>query len=222
MTRGVILVAGGHGLRMGNPLPKQFIPIKGKPVLMHTLEVFHSWNAHATLVITLPESHQAYWKMLCHELNCHVPHAIATGGATRFESVRNSLPYISDCRVAGIHDGVRPLVTSTVIEACYVAAEKHGAAIPVVSLTESIRMRSRTGNHAVDRTQHCIVQTPQVFLQEWLAEAYHQPYNPAFTDDASVIEASGKTIFLVPGNPENIKITTPTDLIVAEHLLTAP
>ncbi|MDR1601187.1 MAG: 2-C-methyl-D-erythritol 4-phosphate cytidylyltransferase [Tannerella sp.] len=219
MKRGVILVAGGQGLRMGGDLLKQFIPICGKPVLMHTLAVFHRWDCQVMPVVVLPEAHWAYWEMLCRELNFRIPHQVVAGGATRFHSVLNALPCVSDCDVAGIHDGVRPLVTPEVIEACFVEAAVRGAAVPVIPLTESIRRRDDAGSHAVDRTEYCIVQTPQVFRCDWLAEAYRQPYTPRFTDDASVIEASGKSVCLVSGNQENIKITTPADLLIAEKIL---
>ncbi|MDR2120733.1 MAG: 2-C-methyl-D-erythritol 4-phosphate cytidylyltransferase [Tannerella sp.] len=219
MKRGVILVAGGQGVRMGGDLPKQFIPVHGKPVLMHTLGVFHRWDESAMLVVVLPEAHRAYWEMLCRELDCRIPHRIATGGETRFHSVRNALPYVSQCDVVGVHDGVRPLVTPEVIESCFVEAATCGAAVPVIPLTESIRVRDDRGSRAVDRADYCIVQTPQVFHRDRIEAAYRQPYNPLFTDDASVVEASGKSVCLVSGNRENIKITTPTDLVIAEKML---
>ncbi|MDR1332761.1 MAG: 2-C-methyl-D-erythritol 4-phosphate cytidylyltransferase [Tannerella sp.] len=219
MKRGVIVVAGGRGLRMGGDLPKQFIPVHGKPVLMHTLEVFHRWDGRAVLVVVLPEAHRAYWEMLCRELNCRIPHDVATGGETRFHSVSGALPLVSTCDVTGVHDGVRPFVTPEVIEACFTAAMQYGAAIPVVPLAESIRMCDETGSHAVDRAGYCVVQTPQVFRTDWLLEAYRQPYTPSFTDDASVVEASGRSISLVSGNRENIKITAPADLVVAASRL---
>jgi 2-C-methyl-D-erythritol 4-phosphate cytidylyltransferase len=206
-------------MRMGGGLPKQFIPVHGKPVLMHTLTVFHRWDEYATRVVVLPETHRAYWEMLCCELSCRIPHQVVTGGATRFHSVLNALTCVSDCDVAGIHDGVRPLVAPEVIEACFVEAATCGAAVPVIPLTETIRRRDEAGSHAANRADYCIVQTPQVFRYDWLAEAYRQPYTPRFTDDASVVEASGRSISLVPGNRENIKITTPADLAVAEKML---
>jgi len=216
VKRAVIIVAGGQGLRMGHTLPKQFIPLNGKPVLMHTLELFYQWDATAVLVVTLPEAHCSYWEMLCKELNCCVPHQIATGGETRFHSVRNSLPYTAGCDLVGVHDGVRPFTTIAVIEDCFTKAERYGAVIPVVPVTESIRQQCGTATQAVDRKNYCIVQTPQVFRRDWLKDAYKQPFNPSFTDDATVVEATGKTIYTVDGNRENIKITTPLDLAMAE------
>ena len=219
MKRAVIIVAGGKGLRMGGELPKQFIPLHGKPVLMHTLEVFHCWDSSAQLVLVIPKEHQSYWDMLCRELNCEVPHRTVDGGETRFHSVQNGLREVVDCDLIGVHDGVRPMVTPEVIEACFRAAEEKGAAIPVVPLIETIRERTGEQNRSVDRNDFWIVQTPQVFCRDWLLDAYNQPYRPGFTDDATVVECSGKTIHPVEGNVENIKITTPLDLVVAEKLL---
>jgi 2-C-methyl-D-erythritol 4-phosphate cytidylyltransferase len=204
---------------MGSDLPKQFIPLHGKPILMHTLDVFHRWDSSATLILVIPEAHRSYWSMLCRELDCSVPHRMVDGGETRFDSVLNGLQQTAGCELTGIHDGVRPLVTPEVIEACFTAAAQYGAVIPVVPVIESIRERNGEGSCAVDREKYCIVQTPQVFRSDWLQEAYKQPYAPQFTDDASVVEDYGKTIHLVPGNRENIKITTPFDLMMAEKLL---
>ncbi|MDR2139677.1 MAG: 2-C-methyl-D-erythritol 4-phosphate cytidylyltransferase [Tannerella sp.] len=219
MKRAVIIVAGGKGLRMGSDLPKQFLPLHGKPVLMHTLEVFNRWDENARLILALPEAYQPYWEMLCRELNRHVPHRIVTGGETRFHSVRNGLAATEACDWVGIHDGVRPLVTPEVIEACFRGAAQHGAALPAVPVAESLREYDGERSRAVDRSRYRLVQTPQVFRYDWLVEAYRQPYSPLFTDDASVVEAAGRNIHLVPGNPENIKITTPTDLLIAEKRL---
>jgi 2-C-methyl-D-erythritol 4-phosphate cytidylyltransferase len=215
----VIIVAGGRGVRMGGDLPKQFLPVHGKPLLMHTLEVFHRWDGGAQLALTLPEAFRAYWTMLCRELDCRVPHRVATGGETRFHSVRNGLAAVADCDWIGVHDGVRPFVSPEVIEACFQAAMQYGAALPVVPVVESLRRRDGDGSRAVDREEYCLVQTPQVFRRDWLEEAYRQPYSPLFTDDASVVEASGRMLRLVPGHPDNIKITTPADLAVAEKRL---
>lgn len=228
MNRSVLIVAGGKGLRMGGDLPKQFIPIQGKPVLMHTLEAFHRWDASVRLVLVLPEDHQPYWKMLCKEIGCKVPHRIANGGETRFHSVRNGLRFLSeelkvlpgggrDCLV-GVHDGVRPFVSPDVVEACFSQAARCGAVIPVVPMIDSLRETDKRGSHPVDRSRYVAVQTPQVFDFDLLWRAYGQPYIPRFTDDASVVEALGHSIETVPGNRENIKITTPFDLLVAEAL----
>lgn len=229
MKKYVLIVAGGRGLRMGGDLPKQFIPMEGKPVLMHTLEAFHRWDASAGLILVLPEDHQPYWKMLCREIGCKVPHRIANGGETRFHSVRNGLQFLSDeiGNVSGadekvlvaVHDGVRPFVAPEVIDACFAEAGVSGAAIPVIPVVDSLREFSGDTSHPVDRSRYQAVQTPQVFDYALLIEAYKQPYTALFTDDASVVESLGHNIVTVPGNRENIKITTPFDLLVAGALL---
>lgn len=217
MKRYVLIVAGGKGLRMGNDLPKQFIPLNGRPVLMHTLERFHQWDASADIVLILPESHQAYWKMLCEELGCAIPHRIANGGETRFHSVQNGLSLIKELGLVAVHDGVRPFVSEEVIDSCFSAAEENGAAIPVTPMTDSIREKDESGkSFPVDRSRFVTVQTPQVFQSRLLLEAYRQPYSPDFTDDASVVEAKGFQVTTVSGNYENIKLTTPFDLLIAE------
>lgn len=231
MRKYVLIVAGGKGLRMGGDLPKQFIPLEGKPVLMHTLEAFHRWDASAELVLVLPEDHQPYWKMLCREIGCKAPHRIANGGETRFHSVRNGLEILSEeikntsegneKTLIAVHDGVRPFVTAEVITACFEEAERNGAAIPVTPMIDSLRVIDRDGSHPVDRSRYVAVQTPQVFDASLLLKAYDQEFSPFFTDDASVVEAMGDPICLVAGNRENIKLTTPFDLLIAKALLTS-
>lgn len=229
MRKYVLIVAGGKGLRMGGDLPKQFIPLEGKPVLMHTLEAFHRWDASAELVLVLPEDHQSYWNMLCREIGCKVPHRIANGGETRFHSVRNGLQFLSEeigntsgrneKALIAVHDGVRPFVSSEVIAACFDEAEKNGAAIPVMPMIDSLRETDEKGSHPVDRNRYFAVQTPQVFSSDLLLKAYEQEFSALFTDDASVVEAMGEPIRLVTGNRENIKLTTPFDLLVAQALI---
>ena len=229
MRKYVLIVAGGKGLRMGGDLPKQFIPLAGTPVLMHTLEAFHRWDASAELVLVLPEDHQSYWNMLCREIGCKVPHRIANGGETRFHSVRNGLQFLSEeigntsgrneKVLIAVHDGVRPFVSSEVIAACFDEAEKSGAAIPVIPMIDSLRETDEKGSHPVNRSRYFAVQTPQVFCSELLLKAYGQEFSALFTDDASVVEAMGEVIHMVTGNRENIKITTPFDLLVAESLI---
>lgn len=229
MHKYVLIVAGGKGLRMGGDLPKQFIPLEGKPVLMHTLEAFHRWDASAELVLVLPEDHQSYWNMLCREIGCKVPHRIANGGETRFHSVRNGLQFLSgeigntsgrnEKVLIAVHDGVRPFISSEVIAACFDKAEKNGAAIPVMPMIDSLRETDEKGSHPVDRNRYFAVQTPQVFSSDLLLKAYEQEFSALFTDDASVVEAMGEAIHMVTGNRENIKITTPFDLLVAESLI---
>lgn len=229
MRKYVLIVAGGKGLRMGGDLPKQFIPLEGKPVLMHTLETFHRWDSSAELVLVLPEDHQSYWNMLCREIGCNVPHRIANGGETRFHSVRNGLEFLSkeirnvseknEKALIAVHDGVRPFVSSEVISTCFEEAEKSGAVIPVLPMIDSLRETDGKVSHPVDRSRYFAVQTPQVFCSGLLLKAYGQEFSSLFTDDASVVEAMGEAICLVSGNRENIKITTPFDLIIAESLL---
>ncbi|GHU76859.1 2-C-methyl-D-erythritol 4-phosphate cytidylyltransferase [Bacteroidia bacterium] len=216
----VLIVAGGKGLRMGNELPKQFIPLEGRPILMHTLERFNQWDASADLLLVLPREHRSYWEMLCRELNCTIPHRIADGGETRFQSVQNGLALVDEPGLVAVHDGVRPFVSAEVITACFEEAEQNGAAIPVVPMIDSIREQYAEGkSRPVDRRRYLAVQTPQVFRSSLIKEAYRQPYISAFTDDASVVEALGVEIHTVAGNRENIKITDPLDLLMAEALL---
>ncbi len=223
MKRYVLIVAGGKGLRMGHDLPKQFIPLAGKPVLMHTLECFYRWDESADLILVLPEEHQSYWKMLCRELNCPVPHSIASGGDTRFQSVKNGLSFVNQPGYIAVHDGVRPFVSQKVINECFDKVTEYGAVIPVVPLVDSIREKETDGeSRPADRSKFVAVQTPQVFDSRILLDAYRQVYDTAFTDDASVVEAAGHTIYTVAGNVENIKITTPFDLLIAEALLCNP
>lgn len=221
MKKYIIIVAGGKGLRMGGDIPKQFVPVKGKPVLMRTLEAFYAYDAQMELILVLPANQQDYWKHLCAEYGFTLPHRIAHGGETRFHSVKNGLALIEgEEGLVGVHDGVRPFVAREVIASCYdVAAEKE-AVIPVTEVVETLRLL--TGDEeskTVPRSSYRLVQTPQVFTVSLLKQAYEQAYTPAFTDDASVVEALGHAVYLVPGNRENIKLTTPFDLKVAEALL---
>jgi len=208
----IIIVAGGKGLRMGSDLPKQFIPMQGKPVLMHTIAVFHQWDATAELVLVIPQDQQEYWCMLCRELNFTIPHRTVWGGETRFHSTRNGLRTVEGDGLIAVHDGVRPFVSPAIITACFRAAETHGAAIPVTPVIESIREITGETSRAFDRRRLLIVQTPQVFHADILRKAYEQPYNARFTEEASLVEAMGHPIHLVEGSYDNIKITTPNDL----------
>ena len=217
--RTVIIVAGGNGQRMNSFIPKQFLPLKGRPVLMHTLELFHRFDAECTLILVLPESQQAYWKQLCNDHHFTLPHLVTNGGSSRFFSVKNGLSMAPDEGLIAVHDGVRPLVSVATVSTCFDSAAAHGAAIPVTDAVESIRKITSNGSVAVDRTQYKLVQTPQVFEAGLLKAAYNQDFSAFFTDDASVVEAFGHPVTLVKGNPENIKITTPGDLLYAEVLL---
>lgn len=222
MEKYVIIVAGGKGLRMGNALPKQFIPIGGKPLLMHTIDVFYQYDKNIHIILVLPISQQAYWKELCKEYAFQRPYLLANGGDTRFHSVQNGLSLIDrqENGIVGVHDGVRPFVSIETIKQCYDTAERLDAVVPVTDINETIRYVSSTSqSHTVNRDEYKLVQTPQVFNLQLLKQAYQQEYIETFTDDASVVEAMGKTIHLVTGNRENIKITTPFDLTIAETLL---
>lgn len=219
MKKYVLIVAGGKGLRMGKNLPKQFLPVAGKPILMHTIERFFKYDKDITILLVLPKDHQAYWKSLCEDYRFAVPHHIANGGEARFYSVLNGLNEIDGDGIIAVHDGVRPFVTTEVIDNCFQTAAFSGAAIPVLPMTESVREYNAGGSHSVDRSRYCLVQTPQVFRSELLKEAYKQPFSESFTDDASVVEALGYTVDLVNGNRENIKITTPLDLALSEIIL---
>ena len=216
----ILIVAGGRGTRMGGPQPKQFLQLAGRPVLMHTLEAFDRWDASARLIVVLPEDQIDTWKRLCEAHVFGRIHRVVAGGETRFHSVRNGLDAVASDGLIAVHDGVRPLVAPSVIAACFAAAADGGAAVPVVPVVESVREVDADGDsRPVDRTRLRVVQTPQVFRADVLRAAYCLPYDPRFTDDASVVEASGVAVRLVPGNRENIKLTTPMDLLLAEQLM---
>ncbi|MCD8193577.1 MAG: 2-C-methyl-D-erythritol 4-phosphate cytidylyltransferase [Tannerellaceae bacterium] len=216
MKKYVLIVAGGKGLRMGNDLPKQFIPLHGKPVLMHTLEAFHNWDPGIEIILVIPKEQQDYWQMLCREIGCKAPHTIAPGGKTRFHSVKNGLQHVKAPSLVAVHDGVRPFVSPEVITNCFEEAGRANAVIPVIPMIDSIREVTAGGSRPADRNRFVAVQTPQVFRSQVLLEAYRQPYQEAFTDDASVVEAMGIPVSIVEGNRENIKITTPFDLTIAK------
>lgn len=221
MEKHVIIVAGGKGLRMGGDIPKQFVPINGMPVLMRTIEAFYAYDPQINIILVLPSAHQAYWKGLCEEYHFSIPYQLANGGETRFHSVKNGLALIpSTGGVVGVHDGVRPFVAQSVIKECYEQAAQLQAVVPVTEVVETVRyIREDGGSETVPRDRYKLVQTPQVFTVDLLKKAYAQEYIPLFTDDASVVEHCGATVYLVKGNRENIKLTTPFDLKVAEALL---
>lgn len=219
MNRSVIIVAGGKGLRMGGDLPKQFLPIGDKPVLMHTLEVFRRYDADLQIILVLPSEQQDFWKKLCEEHCFAVEHLVADGGETRFQSVKNGLALVQGPGLVGVHDGVRPFVSIAVIRRCYDLAVEHKAVIPVIDVIETMRRLTATGSETVSRDHYKLVQTPQVFDSALLKQAYTQEFTPLFTDDASVVEALGIPVYLAEGNRENIKITTPFDLKVGSILL---
>lgn len=216
----VIIVAGGKGLRMGSDIPKQFLPIGGKPVLMRTLERFREYSTELQIILVLPENQQDYWLQLCQQYHFGVKYQLANGGQTRFHSVQNGLALVPDDAdgVVGVHDGVRPFPSINVIKNCYEAARTAKAVIPVIPVVETVRHLEGEGSVTVPRGDYRLVQTPQTFDIQLLKTANRQPYHDGFTDDASVVESYGHSITLVEGNRENIKITTPYDIVVAEAL----
>ena len=222
MDRYAILVAGGKGLRMGSDIPKQFLPLRGRPVLMHTIDVFRRTYPDIHIILVLPREQQDYWRQLCGQHGYDVEFCVADGGETRFHSVHNGLSLIPDDArgVVGVHDGVRPFVSPEAIRRCYEAAEEFGAVVPVVPVVETVRqVLADGGSMTVDRNAYRLVQTPQTFDIQLLKKAYGQPFDPFFTDDASVVEAMGHPIKLVEGNNENIKLTNPADLKLAEGMV---
>ena len=251
----VIIVAGGKGLRMGSDIPKQFLPVGGKPVLMRTIERFQAYSPTLQIILVLPKAQQDYWKKLCQTHTFPLPlegegggsYLLADGGETRFHSVQNGLALIPDDTegIVGVHDGVRPFPSIDVIRRCYETAREKKAVIPVIPVVETLRQiiskdyrTNRTAeqteekekllqsyspckkiSQTVPRNDFRLVQTPQCFDIQLLKAANRQAYNDGFTDDASVVEAFGFDITLVEGNRENIKITTPFDIAIAEALL---
>ena len=219
----VIIVAGGKGLRMGSDIPKQFLPVGGRPVLMRTIERFREYSADLQIILVLPKAQQDYWRELCRKYNFPLPqhegsYLMADGGETRFHSVQHGLALIPDEAqgVVGVHDGVRPFPCINVIRRCYETARTKKAVIPVVPIVETLR---HVTEGTKPRGDYRLVQTPQTFDIQLLKAANRQPYRDGFTDDASVVEALGHPIALVEGNRENIKLTTPYDLKIAEVLI---
>lgn len=223
MKRFAIIVAGGSGSRFGSEIPKQFLLLKGKPVLAHTIEKFHKTDASISIRLVLPAPQISRWKELCTTFNIETPHLIVEGGNSRFQSVKKGLQSIlpnevEPDSVVAIHDGVRPLVEQQVIELSYTKAAELGNAITSVLSKDSVRIVEGKKNKALDRSQIRIIQTPQTFQLSAILKAFQQPESPSFTDDASVAEAAGITIHLIEGSYSNIKITTPEDLTLAELL----
>lgn len=219
MEKYVIIVAGGSGKRMGGEMPKQFLLVAGKPILMHTVEAFARADEGFKFILVLPEAHFSTWHSLVNEYNFTIPVTLVAGGAERFFSVKNALAHVPNGALVAVHDGVRPFASKeTILEAFDVAAEK-GAAVPVIDEVDSLRRVQKGESQAVNRSEYKRVQTPQVFQSTILQEAYNQEFSSLFTDDASVVESIGETITLTTGNVENIKITTPHELLLAEALI---
>jgi 2-C-methyl-D-erythritol 4-phosphate cytidylyltransferase len=217
--KSIIITAGGIGKRMESDSPKQFLELHGKPILMHTIARFHDYNPSFQLVLTLPAEHIETWKHLCESLNFQIPHTIVSGGKERFHSVQNALAHCTYDYV-GVHDGVRPFVSDETLARLEAALQSSQVVIPVLEPKESLRILTPSGSQALVRSDIRSVQTPQFFQKDILTAAYQQEYKSQFTDDASVVEAMGVHIALVNGNSENIKITEPFDLRIAELLMT--
>ncbi|HAX93869.1 MAG TPA: 2-C-methyl-D-erythritol 4-phosphate cytidylyltransferase [Bacteroidales bacterium] len=221
MDRYALIVAGGAGKRMGSAIPKQFLELAGKPVLMRTAERFYSFDPFIRIIIVLPRDQFAYWNELTIIHSFSLTHSLAEGGPSRFESVRNGLAMVEDDSLVAIHDGVRPLVSAATIGNCFATAAEFGNAIPSVNPADSVRMVTGAGNMPVNRQFLRLIQTPQVFNARLIKRAYAAEFNPEFTDDAMVLEKTGEEIRLVEGNRENIKITNPEDLVIAETLFSS-
>lgn len=220
MKKYVIIVAGGSGERMQSEIPKQFLLLNGLPILMRTLVAFYNFENQIQIILVLPEEHIEYWKNLCTEFNFRVDHKVTAGGKTRFHSVKNGLAFVTERdNLVAIHDGVRPLVSQSLLQTCFDTAAIMGNAIPALEINESLRLLTPAGNQTLNRTNVKLIQTPQVFKTEHIIRAYGQDYQESFTDDASVVESTGEKIHLVPGTSENIKITTSHDLNIASFLL---
>lgn len=219
MQKIVVIVAGGKGERMGTNVPKQFLELKGIPILMHTIKNFYHLDKNFSFRLVLPKPQIDLWMDLCNKHKFQIPLDIFEGGKNRFQSVTNGIANLPGNSLVAIHDGVRPLVNHTTIKNCFFAAEQFGAAIPVVSPFESIRYRDKNESKPVDRSKYVLIQTPQVFKSEILSRAYNTEYKEWFTDDASVVEHAGHKIHLIEGNRENIKITSPIDIKIAEALM---
>ena len=215
-----IIVAGGKGTRMKSAVPKQFMPINGHPVLMHTLNAFFQYSNDIQIILVLPADDLVTWKKLCDQYNYEKPIVLATGGDSRFQSVKNGLASIKEKEgLVAIHDGVRPLASKDIIGASYRLAAVHGSAVAAVRLKESLRKTDQDNTKAVDRSDYRMIQTPQTFSLPLIKAAYEIKEEASLTDDASVAERSGHVISLFEGSYANIKITTPEDIAVAEALL---
>jgi 2-C-methyl-D-erythritol 4-phosphate cytidylyltransferase len=214
-----LIVAGGTGSRINAGIPKQFLLLKGYPVLMHTLDAFYRYDQQMRIILVLPENQIKTWGKLCRKYGFLIRHEIKSGGETRFHSVKKNLTDISDTCLVAVHDGVRPLVGLVTIDRCFHAALKHGNAVPCIEIPETLRKLNKQGNIQVDRAMYRLIQTPQVFTGHILKRAYLQDYQLYYTDDAGVVESLGYNIHLVEGNPENIKITYLKDLAVAASFL---
>jgi 2-C-methyl-D-erythritol 4-phosphate cytidylyltransferase len=214
-----VIVAGGSGSRMKTATPKQFLLLSGMPVLLYSLRAFYEADPRTEIIIALNPAYFDEWMNLREIHKITIKHQVTEGGETRFNSVKNALRHVADGALVAIHDGVRPLLSAGLINRCYVGATRFGNAVPATPVNDSLRLIEETGNRPLERDRVRIIQTPQVFKSEEIKNAYGQPYREEFTDDATVLESSGRKIHLVEGLPGNIKITAPQDLPLAESLL---
>lgn len=219
MHRSTIIVAGGSGKRLGGPVPKQFQTVKGRPLLMWTIEAFHRFDPSMQLIVVLPQTHFDIWKALCMGHRFFIEHEVVAGGEQRWHSVKAGLEKVEGDGLVAVHDGVRPLVSTELIARCFDAADKHAAAIPVVPVVPSIRETTAEGSRALDRSKLLAVQTPQCFHTDLLRKAFEQPYDPTFTDEATLVERLGMRVALVEGEENNIKVTAAMDMRLIEALL---
>jgi len=219
MKKYAIIVAGGTGTRMKANQPKQFLEVAGKPILWHTIKRFDDADHSTMIIIVLPKAYIKKWQALTKKHDLDTMHLIIPGGETRFQSVKNGLQLVHENGVVAVHDAVRPLASIDLIRKCFADAEKYGSAVPVVPVNESLRKINGKQSEVADRSSYVSVQTPQCFQSKILLKAYQQSYRKSFTDDASVVESIGKKIHLVEGERENIKITYPADLKIAELFL---
>ena len=230
MERYVIIVAGGSGSRMGGDLPKQFMMLDGKPIILHTIEQFLSLPS-VNVILILPKAYREYWKEYCFGNGIAFGHTLVSGGITRFHSVKNAMKYIPKGAVVAVHDGVRPFVTREFLERMFLLGEELGAVVPVIKPIDSMRLIGeeqasmtniegvQMAGEPIEREKYVFVQTPQVFHSNILLEAYEQAFTPSFTDDASVVERVGGRIFTTVGSRINIKVTQPEDMLLAEAIL---
>jgi 2-C-methyl-D-erythritol 4-phosphate cytidylyltransferase len=216
-----IIVAGGSGTRMQSSVPKQFLLLNGKPVIMHTIEAFYNSAVRPQIILVLHQDFHAYWDELCREHNFNIPHQFVNGGETRFHSVKNGLDIIPDDAdvLVAVQDAVRPLTSAKIIDGSYSSAAANGNAVAAVKSRDSVRLLKNNVSASLLRDEVYLVQTPQTFRLAQLKKAYEQPYSEKFTDDASVVEATGAAIHLIEGSYQNIKITFPEDIAIAELLL---
>lgn len=219
MKKYAVIVAGGSGQRMGAEIPKQFLLLKGKPLLQYTIQSFLLAYHDINIILVLPAAHIAKGEEIIKNMNAEERVQITAGGETRFQSVKNGLVYVTHPSVVFVHDGVRCMVSQKLIQNCFEQAMLKGSAIPAVAATDSIRIDEGSAHRTIDRNKVRIIQTPQTFRSETLAEAFQQEYNESFTDEATVVEASGKGVFLIEGEYNNLKVTRPIDLCIAEKLL---